>query len=129
MSILGKAWQWLRRSDRLWSPRGFTVRAVVLAALFLLCGAAGLKQYTAALSGTAPAGSSARLLYVLLGALYIGSYLGFAVLAPILVLAAGIWAASDQAVRRLLRRPGCRSPDLPGPERGESFPARTDMSA
>jgi len=78
------------RGTETWpSPRFLLVRALTLGVLFFLVHLAGLREYTAFLSGTAAAQTSMGL-SVFYGMVYIVLYLGAVVLAPILVFAAGI---------------------------------------
>ena len=58
--------------------------AGLLAALFLACHAAGLRESMCILSGTYPATGSA-----ISGVVYAGVYLAFTILAPIFALGAG----------------------------------------
>lgn len=71
------------------SPRFLLTRALAIGVLFLLLHLAGLREYTTFLSGTSGAGAGLRLSFFY-GSLYILSYLGAIVLAPIMIIAAGI---------------------------------------
>jgi hypothetical protein len=64
----------------------------MLGALFLLIHLAGLREYTAFLSGTPGAVGTGMRLSVFYGTVYILLYLGAVVLVPIMVIAAGILA-------------------------------------
>ncbi len=71
------------------TPRGLLLRALYLVLLFGIVHFAGLREYTTFLFGT-PAGPESFRLKLLLGSIYILTYLGAAIIAPILVLAAAI---------------------------------------
>lgn len=81
------------------TPRPFLICAVVSGALFLLVHLAGLREYTAFLSGTPVAAATGMKTSAVYGMVYILFYLGFVVVAPILVLAAGILAAWQKFIR------------------------------
>jgi hypothetical protein len=74
------------------SPHSFLSVAVTLGALFLLVHMVGFRQHTAFLSGTTGAVGVGMRLSMFYGVIYILLYLGSVVIAPILVLAAGILA-------------------------------------
>ncbi len=76
---------------RLVSPCGFVWAALVLCLLYAVCHALGWREYTSFLSGSAPVGERSNLALVL-GIVYVLSYFGFVLLAPILALAAAIFA-------------------------------------
>ena len=77
------------------SPRSFVVLAVVIAVLFGVAHAAGLREHTSILSGTDHAAGSATL-----GLLYALLYFAFVLGAPILILAAAIFWALSRLARR-----------------------------
>ena len=76
----------------LFSPEYFLLRAAALVVLFLIVHLAGLREYTAFLSGTAAAPEIGMRWSSFYGMVYILCYLGFVVLAPILVIASGLVA-------------------------------------
>ncbi len=84
---------WLKRLiwTEFFSPKGFLLRAAGLAILFGICHAAGLREHTTFLSGTEAeaGGGNASAVW---GVTYIAAYLGFVLLVPLLVLAAGLLA-------------------------------------
>lgn len=75
------------------SPRGLLVRAVLIILVFLLCHAAGLREKTSILCGTSPTGDVDDMLSITLAALYMLAYFGALVVAPILLLASGVFTA------------------------------------
>jgi hypothetical protein len=82
------------------SAKYFLSRSLELAALFLIAHLAGLRQYTAFLSGTtADVGTTIERSGVY-GTIYIVLYLGCVVAAPILLLSAGLLTLWDKAARR-----------------------------
>ena len=76
----------------LFTPKDFVRRAVVLAVIFAVADLAGLRQYTSILNGTAGSLEISRGLAAFLGLSYVFAYLGFVLLVPILLLAAGLLA-------------------------------------
>jgi len=75
------------RKAPMFSPTGFLVRAAMLILLFTLCHFAGLREYTSFLSGTLPAAK----VKIFFGCAYLVFYLGAVGLAPVFVLASGIF--------------------------------------
>ncbi len=61
----------------------------MLALPFLVCHAAGLREFIGVLSGTPPATGVSVEVMALLGLLYAAFYMVFLILVPILALAAG----------------------------------------
>ncbi len=82
------------------SPRDFLRRAVVLALLFTGLHFAGLREYTSFLNGTVTSAELGRGMSAFFGLAYVFSYLGFVLLVPILLLAAGILATGKRLSRR-----------------------------
>ncbi len=72
------------------SPQFFAWRAAFLVAVFLVAQLAGLREQTAFLSGTPGTDATDLHTSALYGVTYIFCYLGFVVVAPILLLAAGL---------------------------------------
>jgi hypothetical protein len=64
--------------------------AALLTVLFIIVQLAGLREYTSVLNGTVGSTHLSWQTASFLGAAYIFVYLGFVVVAPILILAAGI---------------------------------------
>jgi hypothetical protein len=76
----------------LFSPAGFVQRALMISAIYLLVHLAGLREYTSVLNGTVGPDSAGWASSAFFGVAYIIIYLVFVILAPVLVLAAGILA-------------------------------------
>jgi hypothetical protein len=74
------------------SPKDFLRRAVTLALIFLLLHLAGLREFTSVLNGTVGSLKLSWGMCAFLGLAYIFAYLGFILLAPILVLGAALLA-------------------------------------
>jgi hypothetical protein len=72
------------------SARFFLVRAAALLILFALAHLLGLREYTTFLSGTTGSPDVSLRTSAFLGMIYLALYMGCVVLAPILVLAAGM---------------------------------------
>jgi hypothetical protein len=85
-----------RERRRLLSPRGFVTAAAVIAVVFGILHALGLRPYTSILSGTAPPGAGGGEA-VLLGLVYVAAYFACVVAAPVLAIAAGIWWGWERA--------------------------------
>lgn len=78
------------------SPRGFLLRAGLIALLFLLLHAGGLRGCTTFLSGTLPAPGIRGEILALLGICYAVAWFAFVLASPVLVLAAGLFALLDR---------------------------------
>lgn len=77
------------------SPKGLLLRAALCALFFVVCHVAGLRRFTAFLSGTSELTGEWRTLSALLGILYIAAYVAVTVVAPVFVLAAALlWVGS-----------------------------------
>jgi len=85
---------------RLWnaglSPGGLLVRAALITMFFAACHFAGWREHTTFLSGTPASGGGSVITSALLGVVYMAGYFGFVLLAPILVLAAGLLFAFER---------------------------------
>jgi hypothetical protein len=87
--------EFLKRTGGFWraeffSPKFFLVRAVSLVALFLIAHLAGLRDYTAFLSGTEGIAGAGMRLSAFYGVVYIVLYVGCILVAPILFLTCGL---------------------------------------
>jgi hypothetical protein len=90
--MIGRATNFIVAAPRrLVTPRGFVWAAAALCLLYAVCHVLGWREYTAFLSGSAPAAERANLCLAL-GIVYAVAYFGFVLLAPILLIAAGIFA-------------------------------------
>lgn len=83
------------------SPARFLAAALVLTLLYLVLEAAGLRPMTSILSGALPPGAVSLESAAALGLFYVGVYLGFTVMVPVLCLASLILAV----IRLLLPEP------------------------
>ena len=79
-----------RRRAEFFSAKYFFMRGLELAGLFLIAHLAGLREYTTFLSGTTGDLGTTLDRSGLYGTAYIVLYLGCVVVAPILLLAAGL---------------------------------------
>lgn len=82
---------------RLISPCGLAARAGLLAAVYLVCEVAGLRDYATFLSGTEQASTWSAT--VLGGVAYLAAYFGAVLLAPILLLTAALLGAWERILR------------------------------
>ncbi len=82
------------------SPRGLAARAALIALVYALLHLAGLREYTSILSGTLPTGDPKDYLAMTLGVVYVLVHLAFFLVAPVLVLAAGILHGLEHLVAR-----------------------------
>ena len=105
MKVVNSGWWGKVRCVRILSPAGLALRALLLAAGFAICEAAGLREHTTFLSGTAAAGGGGSV-SVVWGVTYILAYLGFVLLVPIFLLAA-LWLVLWQEFdgRKRIARP------------------------
>ena len=72
------------------SPKDLVRRALVIAVLYFVLSAFGLREFTTLLNGTMGSVSLGWHMSLFLGLLYIVSYLAFVLGAPTLLIAAGI---------------------------------------
>ena len=100
---------WWRRVFwfQLFSPKGFLICAGTLAVLFGAVHLAGWRDYTSILCGQAPTGDMADRTAIHLGMAYVVFHLGCVLVAPVLAIAAGIFAALQRVAAR--RGPGDRA--------------------
>jgi hypothetical protein len=83
--------------SRLWkaktfSPLGFVLRAILISLLFCTSELLGLREYTTFLSGTSGNMNLSWQMASLLGILHLLLYVGFILVVPILLIAAGLLA-------------------------------------
>ncbi len=97
-SLLRPAWRIFRAPA--FSPTGFLVRAALLLLLFLALRAAGLAGYVSILSGSLAAGSQQEVISAALGVVYASAWFAAVLLAPILIIAAGLLAVAQHAIMR-----------------------------
>ena|SRR5579862_7618916 len=91
------------RTGEFFSAKYFLLRAFALVVLFALAHLAGFREYTTFLSGTVANPDVGFRLSAFYGMTYIALYLGSVVVAPILVIAAGL-------LMLWKNKPGNRSP-------------------
>ena len=80
------------RGRGMFSPQGFLLRALLLAFFFGIVHAAGWREHTTFLSGTAVSKDTSLNVSMACGLVYLTAYFGFVLVMPILILAAGILA-------------------------------------
>lgn len=83
---------------RLWkagtfTPMGFVFRALIIIVLYGTSELLGLREYTTFLSGTSANVNLSWQTASLLGVIHLLLYVGFILLAPVLLIAAGLLAA------------------------------------
>ena len=88
-----RARQW---GGKFFTARFFLMRAGAIGVLFLLAHLLGLREYTTFLSGTTGSPGVSLQLSACYGLVYLALYMGCMVLAPILVLAAGLLAVLER---------------------------------
>ncbi|MHC4199878.1 MAG: hypothetical protein ACYSU0_07800 [Planctomycetota bacterium] len=95
----------IRRTVRapLLSPRGLAARAALIALVYTLLHLAGVREYASILSGTLPTGDPNDYLAMTLGVVYVLVHLAFFLVAPVLVLAAGILRGLEHLIARVRR--------------------------
>ena len=89
---------------RLVRPGALLAGALLAAGFFLVCHAAGLREYACLLAGTYPSGAGDPVLAELFCAIYLAAYAGFVLVAPVLLLAAGVFAVLERVLRGRLGR-------------------------
>jgi hypothetical protein len=97
----------LRRAEFL-SPKDLLQRAGAITVIYFILHLAGLREYTSVLNGTVGSVALGWKLSGFLAVIYILFYLALVVLAPILVLAAGLLLAWQKFGARRATRPDRR---------------------
>jgi hypothetical protein len=99
--MIGAARRWLRvfLPWPLVTPPGFLAIAISLAILCLACHLLGWREHAALLSGTALPGEHGNL-HLAMGIVYVLCYLALVLVAPVMLLGAGIFALLLRATRR-----------------------------
>ncbi len=93
MKLIRSNKHWLTPGASALAPRGLALRGVVLLAAYAACEAAGWRTCTSFLCGMRPGTEDPSTLLALAGMAYVIFYLLAMVLAPVLILAAGLsWA-------------------------------------
>lgn len=87
-STLCKVWKYIRAD--FFSPKDFVRHAVLIVVLFAVAHVSGLREFTTIISGTLADPSLGVEMCALLGIGYLALYFGVVVLAPILLIAAGL---------------------------------------
>ena len=90
MSQQNRKWTHSLFTFTAFNAKGLLIRALIIAIVFFILHLAGLREYTSILSGTYPTGDSAATSAVFWGMVYIIVYFGFVLVAPILLITAGI---------------------------------------
>jgi hypothetical protein len=89
---------------KFFSPKDFVRRAAVIILLFLAAHFAGFREYTSFLSGTMPSPDTGWKLTIFWGLLYLILYFASVLLAPILLVAAGILRCWDSSLKGRISR-------------------------
>ena len=88
---------------RLFTPKGFTVAAVVLVLLYAIVSVCGLREHVSAFALTPPPGVSREVAFA--GCLaYLAAYFAAILLVPVLVIAAALWSLARALRARAGRR-------------------------
>ena len=95
------------RGGGMFSPQGFLLRALLLAVFFGIVHASGWREHTTFLSGTAVSTDTSLNVSMVCGLIYLLAYFGFVLLAPILILAAGILSGLSLLRKRGNCPPAC----------------------
>ena len=92
------SWKTIRRllGRPLFSPGGFAARALLLGAAFAVCHLAQFREFTGVLSGTPHTGWPGQNAAAVLAVIYMFFYFAAVLIAPVLLIAAGILAALNR---------------------------------
>jgi phosphotransferase system glucose/maltose/N-acetylglucosamine-specific IIC component len=82
------------------SPRGFLIRALLIAAAFAVVQLAGWRDHTSVLAGTVGPSSAGRETSAILGVAYLAAYMAFVIVTPVLLLAAAILTLLERLSHR-----------------------------
>ncbi|HEY3322840.1 MAG TPA: hypothetical protein VGP72_20465 [Planctomycetota bacterium] len=85
-----RSWR-VAASAPVFSPQGMLLRALLLVFIFVLCHFLGWREYTTILCGISLSGNPGDAWASLKGVLYLLSWFGFILAAPILVISAGVF--------------------------------------
>ena len=85
-------WRKLLVSDGLFSAKGLLLRAALVAVAYGVAHAAGWREYTSILCGTAPGGDPKAVSAVAFGVAYVILHFAFVIVVPVLLLAATLLA-------------------------------------
>jgi len=102
MNVLRKKPAIFGRAEFL-SPRDLMQRALVITALFLAAHLAGLREFCGVLNGTTGSTELNWKFSAFLGVIYVGLYLAFVLLVPILILAAALLRLGRPAAEKTPR--------------------------
>ena len=94
-ALLGRLWK-----AETFSPTAFVIRALVITVLFCISELLGLREYTTFLSGTSANVNLGWSVTSALGLIHLLLYVGFILLAPISLIAAGLIAAWNRCKRQ-----------------------------
>lgn len=102
-----KSSNWLKKLFKIktFSPSGFISWAVLILIFFLICHVSCWREHTTFISGTAAEANETAASSAALGMVYLVSYFAFVLVAPILVLASGIFAGLSALTRSFTRPP------------------------
>ena len=99
MKKIWKKWTIFQRAEFL-SAKDLLQRAAVISGLFLAVHLAGFQEFTGVLNGTIGSLTLGWKLSAFLAVIYIVFYLAFVILAPVLLLAAGILTIWQKCFRK-----------------------------
>jgi hypothetical protein len=95
--------KWFRRAEFL-SARDLIQHALAVSVIFLIVHLCGLREFTSVLNGTMGSTQVSRGVAAFLGIIYVVVYVGFVVLVPILILAAGLLKIGERTSLLAKRR-------------------------
>jgi len=111
-----------RRRPEFLSSKYLLSCATGLSVLFVAVHLAGLREFTSVLNGTTGSTEMNWESAAILGAVYVGFYLGFVLVVPVLLLAAAILEAGRKlGTRAALDPAAARSPAMAGVEGRDNF--------
>jgi len=87
-------WRRVLAGSGLFTPGGLLLRAGILVLVYLVLHVLGLRDYVTVLSGTSVSGKPPDPSDTTIAVSYAAAYLAFVLAVPIMVLAAGIFAAA-----------------------------------
>lgn len=93
LGILCRLWK-----AEMFSPSGLVLRAILIGVLFCISELLGLREYTTFLSGTSANVNLSWHLASFLGLIHLLLYVAFILLAPVLLIAAGLLAAWNRLI-------------------------------
>jgi Cu/Ag efflux pump CusA len=98
-------WRRALAGSSLFTPGGLLLRGAILVVVYLVLDALGLRDYVTIFTGTAVSGKAINPVDTTIGVAYAGAYLAVVFVVPVMVIAAGLFAAARRWIRPASKAP------------------------